>query len=213
MNRCTISAFSCAIGASIPQRLAVPAIGENPRVGKTSARPQGRRAPRRKGRAASDAERRALAKANAEPDRPSAPPGAGFAVLHADGGARGAPGAAAIGYVIDDEQGARIAAHAESIGLAAAAEAEYRALLAGLARARELGLRHVTARSDSRLLIGHVKGERHIRSARLLELAAEIDDVRMRIGTVLFEWVPAAANGDAHRLVADVLESPPADGL
>jgi hypothetical protein len=30
----------------------------------------------------------------------------------------------------------------------------------------------------------------------------------MRIGTVLFEWIPAAANGAAHRLVARVLESP-----
>jgi hypothetical protein len=29
----------------------------------------------------------------------------------------------------------------------------------------------------------------------------------MRIGTVLFEWIPAAANGEAHRLVARVLDS------
>jgi hypothetical protein len=27
----------------------------------------------------------------------------------------------------------------------------------------------------------------------------------MRIGTVLFEWVPADANGEAHELVAGVL--------
>jgi hypothetical protein len=32
--------------------------------------------------------------------------------------------------------------------------------------------------------------------------------MRMRIGTVLFEWIPAAANGEAHRLVAQALESP-----
>jgi len=176
-------------------------------VGKTPSRQQGRRAPRRKGRASSDAERRALAKANAVPARPSAPPSEGFAVLHADGGARGAPGPAAIGYVLDDAQGTRVAAHAEAIGVAAAAEAEYRALLAGLERALELGITRLSARSDSRLLIGHVKGERRMRSARLVALAAEIDDARMRVGTVLFEWVPAAANGDAHELVARVLAS------
>jgi probable phosphoglycerate mutase len=176
-------------------------------VGRTGAKQQARRSPRRKGRAASDAERRALAKANAAPARASAPPLEGFAVLHADGGARGAPGPAAIGYVLDDAEGARIAEHAEAIGSAAAAEAEYRALLAGLERARAMGVTRLTARSDSRLLIGHVKGERRMRSARLVALAAEIEDLRMRIGTVLFEWVPAAANGDAHELVARVLSA------
>jgi probable phosphoglycerate mutase len=133
----------------------------------------------------------------------------GFAVLHVDGGARGAPGPAAIGYLLDDERGVRLAECAEAIGTATAAEAEYRALLAGLEHARELGLTRVTARSDSRLLIGHVNGERHIRSPRLLALEADITDLRMRIGTVIFEWIPATANGGAHRLVAPLLQSPP----
>jgi ribonuclease HI len=170
-----------------------------------ATKPQGRRSPRRKGRASSDAQRRALAKANAKPERPPRGTPAGYAVLHTDGGARGAPGPAAIGYVLDDETGARLAEHAEAIGTATAAEAEYRALLAGLARAHDLGLGRVTARSDSRLLIGHVTGERHIRSAGLLALEAEIADWRMRIGTVVFEWIPEGANGEAHRLVAGVL--------
>ncbi len=128
-------------------------------------------------------------------------------MLHVDGGARGAPGPAAIGYVVEDEEGVRLAEHAEAIGTTTAAEAEYRALLAGLTRAHELGLSRVTARSDSKLLIAHVNGERHIRNSRLLELAADIADRRMRIGTVLFEWIPATANGAAHALVARVLES------
>jgi ribonuclease HI len=174
-------------------------------VGDRQTKPQGRRRPRRKGGATKDAERRELAKANAKPARPVRAAMAGFAVLHVDGGARGAPGPAAIGYLLDDEAGVRLAEHAETIGATTAAEAEYRALLAGLTRAHELGLDRVTARSDSRLLIAHVNGERHIRSPRLLELEVEIADLRMRIGTVLFEWIPAAANGEAHRLVATML--------
>jgi len=176
-------------------------------VGNSSSRPQGRRRPRRAGRATKDAERRALAKAHAQLSRPVAAPRPGFAVLHVDGGARGAPGPAAIGYLLDDENGVRLAEHAEMIGTTGAAEAEYRALLAGLTRAHELGVVRLTARSDSRLLIGHVNGERHIRNARLLELEAQITDRRMRIGTVLFEWIPSAANGEAHRLVAGALGS------
>jgi ribonuclease HI len=129
-------------------------------------------------------------------------------VLYADGGARGAPGPAAIGYLIEDADGTRVAEHAEAIGAAGAAEAEYRALLAGLDHALALGLNQISARSDSRLLIGHANGERHIRSPRLLALQDEIADRRMRIGTVVFEWIPAAANGEAHELVAAVLRAP-----
>jgi ribonuclease HI len=171
------------------------------------SKPQGRRRPRRPGRATKDAQRRALAKANAKPSRPVTPPRPGFALLHVDGGARGAPGPAAIGYLLDREDGVRLAEHAEAIGTTGAAEAEYWALLAGLTRARELGLGRLTARSDSRLLIAHVNGESHIRNGRLLELESQITDCRMRIGTVLFEWIPATANGEAHRLVAGALES------
>ena len=175
-------------------------------MGDPSRTPPGRRRERRKGAATTDAQRRALAKANARPDRPARPPRPGFALLDVDGGARGAPGPAAIGYLISDERGVALAEHAESIGTATAAEAEYRALLAGLGHARQLGLTQVTARSDSRLLVAHVNGEHHIRNARLRALAAEITDQRMRIGTVVIEWIPAAANQEAHRLVAGVLE-------
>jgi hypothetical protein len=60
-----------------------------------------RRRPRRAGRANSDAERRALAKANVQPPRwTSDKTRPGFATLTVDGGARQHPPAAAIGYVL-----------------------------------------------------------------------------------------------------------------
>jgi ribonuclease HI len=135
------------------------------------------------------------------------PPRAGFAVLHVDGGSRGEHGPAAIGYVVEDRFGARLAAHAEAIGNASAAEAECRAMLAGLARAHALGLERLVARSDSKLLVGHLTGERRLRSRRMVALGTEIADLRMQIGTVIFEWVPANANGEAHRLVASALDA------
>ena len=67
---------------------------------------------------------------------------------------------------------------------------------------------HLTARSDSRLLIGHVNGEHHIRSPGLLTLGEEIAERRMRIGTVIFEWIEASANAEAHELVASALRRP-----
>jgi hypothetical protein len=59
------------------------------------------------------------------------------------------------------------------------------------------------------LLITHLNGERHIRNSDLLSLEAEIADVRTRIGTVVFEWIPADANRAAHELVAGVLDTRP----
>jgi probable phosphoglycerate mutase len=127
-------------------------------------------------------------------------------VLHVDGGARGA-GPAAIGCLLDDAIGIRLVEHAERIGTTSAAEAEYRALLVGLIHVHKLGLARVVARSDSRLLIAHVSGERRVRNPRLVALGAEIADLGTRIGSVIFEWIPAAANREAHRLVAGMLES------
>ncbi|MBI5104185.1 MAG: ribonuclease HI family protein [Solirubrobacterales bacterium] len=170
--------------------------------------PQRRRPARRNGRANSDAERRALAKASGR--RTGPPPRAprpGFAVLSSDGGSRGNPGPAAIGYVIAAADGTELAAHGEAIGVAGANVAEYRALLAGLEHASRLGLDRVDARCDARLVVEHVTGGREPANPRLRELCADVRDAAERIGTVAFTWVPAEANGRAHALVAEVLRT------
>ena len=59
--------------------------------------------------------------------------------LFTDGGARGNPGPAAYGFVLEDADATVLAAHGEAIGVATNNVAEYRALLAGLERAAELG--------------------------------------------------------------------------
>src|SRR2546421_2925991 len=135
------------------------------------------RRPRRVGRANSDAERRALAKANARPSRPVAPVRPGFAALSADGGARTSPPAAAIGYVLNGTDGSILAAHGELIGIVSAVVAEYRALLAGLRHASELGLNRVDARSDSHVVVSHLAGERIPSNPKLVALAEEILDL------------------------------------
>jgi ribonuclease HI len=169
-------------------------------------RQPGRRRPRRAGRAKSDAERRALAKANAQPPRwATARVRPGFASLAVDGGARGRPPAAAIGYVLCAADGSPIASHAEAIGVASAVVAEYRALLAGLRHAHELGLEQVDARSDSRLLVSHLSGERKPGNPKLVALGDEILELTTRIGSVTIGWTPSDANTAAHQLVAEVL--------
>jgi ribonuclease HI len=169
--------------------------------------PQGRRRARRPGRANSDAERRALAKASGRrTGRPAPPPRPGYAVLSTDGGSRGNPGPAAIGYVLTAADGTPLAAHGEAIGVTGANVAEYRALLAGLAHATRLGLDRVETRCDARLIVAQVTGARAPANPRLRELCAAVREAASRIGTVVFTWVPAEANAPAHALVAEALE-------
>jgi ribonuclease H / adenosylcobalamin/alpha-ribazole phosphatase len=149
-----------------------------------------------------------LAKANARPSRWANPRvRAGFAALTADGGARESPPAAAIGYVLRAVDGSTIAAHAEAIGVVSAVVAEYRALLAGLQHAYELGLERVDARSDSRLLVSHLTGERVPGNPKLVALGNEILELTTRIGSVTINWTPSDSNGAAHALVTDALAS------
>ena len=69
--------------------------------------------------------------------------------LSTDGGARGNPGPAAYGFVLEDEDGTVLAAHGEKIGVATNNVAEYSALIAGLEKALELGVGEVEVVSDS----------------------------------------------------------------
>jgi ribonuclease HI len=130
-------------------------------------------------------------------------------VLSTDGGSRGNPGPAAIGYVIVAPNGTVLAAHGEAIGVAGANVAEYRALLAGLERASALRVDRVEARCDARLVVEHVTGAREPTNPRLRALCTAVREEAERVGTVVFTWVPAEANAHAHALVAEALDPRP----
>ena len=138
-------------------------------------------------------------------------------MLATDGGSRGNPGPAAIGYVLTAADGTEVAAHGETIGVAGANVAEYRALLAGLEQASRLGVDRLEARCDARLVIEQVTGRREPANPRLSALCSAVRDASERIGSVVFTWVPAETNGRAHALVAEALATtrvfPPADGV
>ena len=89
--------------------------------------------------------------------------------LFTDGGARGNPGPAASAYVIEADDGTVLAAHGEAIGVATNNVAEYRALVAGLERARDLGLDGVEV-SDSELLVSRCAASTRSRTRRCASL-------------------------------------------
>ncbi len=92
--------------------------------------------------------------------------------LSTDGGARGNPGPAAYGYVLESEDGHVLDARGERIGVATNNVAEYRALLAGLEKALELGVTELEVVSDSELLVKQMRGEYKVKNDALRSLTA-----------------------------------------
>jgi probable phosphoglycerate mutase len=126
--------------------------------------------------------------------------------LSTDGGARGNPGPAAYGYVLEAEDGTVLDARGEAIGIATNNVAEYRALLAGLAKAAELGLGDVEVVSDSELLVKQMRGEYKIKNEALRELADEAELLERKLGRVTYRAVRREHNELADKLVNDALD-------
>jgi ribonuclease HI len=129
------------------------------------------------------------------------------AKLFTDGGARGNPGPAAYGYVLESEDGAVLAAHGEAIGTATNNVAEYRALLAGLEKALELGVDELEVVSDSELLVKQMRGEYKVRKTTLRELSAQAASLAGELGSVTYTAVRREHNELADQLVNEALDA------
>ncbi len=127
--------------------------------------------------------------------------------LSTDGGARGNPGPAAYGFVLEAEDGTVLAARGEAIGDATNNVAEYRGLLAGLAEAAVHGIDELEVVSDSELLVKQMRGEYRVRNPVLRELSAQARRLAERLGTVTYRAVPRECNDLADRLVNDALNA------
>jgi ribonuclease HI len=94
-------------------------------------------------------------------------------VVHVDGGSRGNPGPAAAGVVVSTPEGEVVDEATELLGVASNNVAEYRALLLGLRRARELGATEVEAVNDSELIAKQVNGQYKVKHADMKPLHAQ----------------------------------------
>jgi ribonuclease H / adenosylcobalamin/alpha-ribazole phosphatase len=127
--------------------------------------------------------------------------------LSTDGGARGNPGPAAFGYVLETEDGTVLAAHGESIGVATNNVAEYRALVAGLQKALELAVDEVDVVSDSQLLVRQMTGEYKVKNDALRKLSLEAAAFARQLRRVTYRSVPREHNELADRLVNEALDA------
>ena len=127
--------------------------------------------------------------------------------LSTDGGARGNPGPAAYGYVLEADDGTVLDARGETIGTATNNVAEYRGLLAGLDAALERGVEEVEVISDSELVVKQMRGEYKVKNETLRELVDEAHALESRFRRVTYTAVRREHNELADRLVNEALDA------
>jgi ribonuclease HI len=127
-------------------------------------------------------------------------------VIHVDGGARGNPGPAAGAAVISTPDGDVLAREAELLGVATNNVAEYRGLLLGLARARELGATEIEVINDSELVAKQLTGAYRVKHPDMRPLHAQAMAALRAFERWSIRSVPRAQNAEADALVNAALD-------
>jgi len=161
--------------------------------------------------------------ANLFPDETTSASQTGWVIAHCDGGARGNPGPAGYGALLQDEAGTVLAELSEFLGNRTNNYAEYSGLLGCLRWALDHGHRRLRVISDSELMVKQIQGKYKVNSPDLRPLweearrrIAQLD--RFEISHALRHKNKAAdqlANDamdrgtNRHRPVAESVQPPP----
>ncbi len=126
--------------------------------------------------------------------------------IHTDGGARGNPGPAAIGVVIDGT------GYGEYIGETTNNVAEYKAVISALKSAEKIagentGKTTLEIHIDSQLIARQITGKYKIKQAHLKSLCEEAKTLIEKFASVNFVEIPREENAAADALVNETLDS------
>ena len=134
-------------------------------------------------------------------------------IIRTDGGARGNPGPAALGAVIENEQGSVLKEIAEYIGEKTNNEAEYRAPIAALKKLKSLigkaeaKKAEVQVLADSELMVKQMNGQYKIENENMQKFFLELWNLKLDFANVTFQSVPRSQNKAADRLVNQALDA------
>ncbi len=121
-------------------------------------------------------------------------------IIYTDGGARGNPGPAGIGAVLYDEQKNIIAEISEYIGKTTNNQAEYRAVIAAIEKARELGAEELEFYLDSELVVKQLSRAYKVKNRELALLFVKIYNATLSFKKVVFKHIRREMNKEADRL-------------
>ncbi|TWT43855.1 14.7 kDa ribonuclease H-like protein [Phycisphaerae bacterium RAS1] len=121
-------------------------------------------------------------------------------LIHIDGGARGNPGPAGAGVVIQRDDGRALHEAGYFLGTQTNNSAEYRALLLALQRVKSMGHEPLSIHSDSELLVRQVTGEYRVKSPSLAELFRQAQMMLLRFACWSIKHVRREENRRADEL-------------
>lgn len=135
-------------------------------------------------------------------------------IIFTDGGSRGNPGPAAVGFIFCNEKGEVFKKYSEYLGENFTNnEAEYQAVILALKKFKAIfGKKlakntEIEIKSDSELLIKQLKGEYKILEPKIQPLFLEAWNLRLDFKKVKFKLISRQKNQEADKLVNEALDS------
>ena len=128
-------------------------------------------------------------------------------IVYADGASRGNPGRASIGASVQDETGFELATVSQRLGIGTNNQAEYRAAIEGVRKARELGATAIDLRMDSELVVRQIIGRYRVKNAALIPLYQTLVRELETTGPYTIGHVPRERNKRADALANAALDN------
>lgn len=129
-----------------------------------------------------------------------------YLVAHVDGGARGNPGPAGFGVVVEDEAGRPVARLSQYLGHRTNNYAEYMGLLSALAYTIKHGFKALKIISDSELMVRQIQGKYKVKSPVLLDLYQHAKSQIQQLDWFRIEHTLREGNAEADRLANDAMD-------
>ena len=128
------------------------------------------------------------------------------AKIFSDGGARGNPGPAGIGFVLSVGKDEPIEV-GEYVGKATNNQAEYLAIKKGLERAINEKVGEIECFLDSELVVKQLNGEYRVKNHGLRPIFEDVKELANRFDRVTFAHVRRENNKEADRMVNEAIDS------
>jgi ribonuclease HI len=129
-----------------------------------------------------------------------------YLIAHSDGGARGNPGPAGYGVVIQDEAGRKVAALSQYLGHQTNNFAEYQGLIAALEHVIEHGYKALKVVSDSELLVRQIKGIYKVKNSTLQELHGRAKELIAQLEWFSIDHALREHNREADELANQAMD-------
>ena len=129
-----------------------------------------------------------------------------YLIAHTDGGARGNPGPAGYGVVIQDSNGVQVAGLSKYLGLQTNNVAEYQALIGALEYAVERHHPALKVVSDSELMVRQIKGIYKVKEPTLRDLHARASELIRKLEWFQIEHVLRGHNREADELANEAMD-------